>query len=491
MSEVDQLTDKLQSLEKRIKSNPNDVLSSEHAKLKQQGRISELEAEVHKLTRQVVDHEEGAKLFNREREALENANSKIKDNLNKLIADHEVLKTKSLELLKRTTHVENENDSLRKEKSQLVDNILDLQKGHQDELSALRSTLESITEKLYVVELDTDNKQTFSELEIRHAEDKKAWTDKNRILQETCEQLQKDCQAMEEKIDEQHQVITTYQKLENTFKEEQRKLRNLEKEFDLLSESHANLESEKNDAHKQIKHLERELGHSKEDNNKARLEIQELQDHKTSLHRANNGLDSQIQELEKATIDLKERLKQAEQQNRSHERTITQYTIFIRFKADSIRSNDILKLSKDEINSLQDSLAEKRKELDLLEKDRSFLKKKVERLEDQLFQKEKKFLREEAEKEFDSEERVRRLVQENETLKEELISKLPVTFSSRKSKLQTLQRHRILQGRLMHSRRFRKAQSRERETQRRLQESRDELAQRKTVAPQGNRCPGS
>lgn len=70
-------------------------------------------------------------------------------------------------------------------------------------------------------------------------------------------------------------------------------------------------------------------------------------------------------------------------------------------------------------------MSEKRKELDLLEKDRSFLKKKVERLEDQLFQKEKKFLREEAEKEFDSEERVRRLVQENETLKEEVISRNP------------------------------------------------------------------
>lgn len=80
-------------------------------------------------------------------------------------------------------------------------------------------------------------------------------------------------------------------------------------------------------------------------------------------------------------------------------------------------------MSKDELSSLQDSLHEKRKELDVLEKDRAFLKKKVERLEDQLFQKEKKFLREEAEKDFDSEERMRRLVQENETLKEEIISR--------------------------------------------------------------------
>lgn len=324
LSEVDQLTDKLQSLEKRIKANPNDVLSSEHAKVKHQSRIGELEAEVHKLTRQIVDHEETAKLFNREREALENANTKIKENLNKLIADHEVLKSKSLELLKRTTHVENENETLRKEKSQLVDNILDLQKGHQDELSSLRSTLESISEKLYVVGLDTDNKQTFAEMEIRHSEEKKTWTDKNRILQENCEQLQKESQSMEEKIDEQHQVITTYQKLEHTFKTEQMKLRNLENEFDALSDNFNNLEADRNDALKQIKNLERDLGHSREEHNKARADIQDLHENKTSLQRANAGLDSQIQELERSVIDMKERLKQTEQQNRSHERTITQ-----------------------------------------------------------------------------------------------------------------------------------------------------------------------
>lgn len=58
----------------------------------------------------------------------------------------------------------------------------------------------------------------------------------------------------------------------------------------------------------------------------------------------------------------------------------------------------------------------------MLEKDRAFLKKKVERLEDQLFQKEKRFLKDEAEREVDNEERIIRLLEENDTLKEELIS---------------------------------------------------------------------
>lgn len=81
-----------------------------------------------------------------------------------------------------------------------------------------------------------------------------------------------------------------------------------------------------------------------------------------------------------------------------------------------------MKASKEEISRLQDSLQEKRKDLEGLEKDRSFLKKKVERLEDQLFQKEKKYLRDEAEREVSSEDRIRRLIEENDTLKEELIS---------------------------------------------------------------------
>ena len=79
-------------------------------------------------------------------------------------------------------------------------------------------------------------------------------------------------------------------------------------------------------------------------------------------------------------------------------------------------------MSKDEIANLQEAVGDKRKEVDVLEKDRAFLKKKVERLEDQLFQKEKRFLRDEAEKEVDNEDRISRLVVENDSLKEELIS---------------------------------------------------------------------
>lgn len=323
-SEVDHLTDKLQSLEKRIKAGPPDVLSGEHAKTRQQVRIAELEGELHRLTRQIVDFEEGAKNFNRERESLENNNTRIKENLDRLIEDHETLKNKSLDLLKRNTHIENENDVLRKEKSQLVDNILGLQKNHQEELNSLRSTLESITEKLYVVGLDSENKQTFSEMEQKHGNEKKSWTERNRILQETCEQLQRESQNMEEKIEEQHQIITTYQKVEGTLRDEQRKLRNLENEFDKLNENYSKLEGERDDALHQIKSLERDLSQTRDERSQVKEHADTLMNQKSNLDRVNNDLDLKIQDMERTVIDLKERLRQSEQQSRSHERTISQ-----------------------------------------------------------------------------------------------------------------------------------------------------------------------
>lgn len=86
-----------------------------------------------------------------------------------------------------------------------------------------------------------------------------------------------------------------------------------------------------------------------------------------------------------------------------------------------MKTNGILKLSRDEIQALNESLSQKKKELEIIEKDRTFFKRKVERLEEQLFQKEKNFLRNEAEKEVDAEERYSKLANENDALKEELI----------------------------------------------------------------------
>lgn len=421
--EMDNLVDRLQELEHRIKSSPTDLPVGDRNN-KQQSRINELENEHHQITRRVIDLEEDAKNFKREIEAQENAKSKIQNNLERLIDDHDTLKNRSLDLLRRNTHIEADNDVLRKEKAALVDNIMSLQKSHQDEINNLRTTLESISEKLYVVGLDSENKQTFSDLETRHTSDRKNWTERNRNLQETCEQLQSETAALESKVEEQHQVIQMYQKIESALNQEQFKLRALEAEYDRLTENYAGIEAERDEALNQIRSLERELHLTREERTKVHGEISTLSRHKDDLHRHKETLDEKVKDYERELSDIKEKLRIAETEKRGHERSVQQ------LKVDSVRNNDMLKLSKEEIGNLHESLSEKRKEHETIDKDRVFLKKKVERLEDQLFQKEKKFLRDEAEKEVDSEDRLRQLLEENDSLKEEVISTLQSNSSS-------------------------------------------------------------
>ena len=122
---MDNLVDRLQELEHRIKSSPTDLPVGDRNN-KQQSRINELENEHHRITRRVIDLEEDAKNFKREIEAQENAKSKIQNNLERLIDDHDTLKNRSLDLLRRNTHIEAESDVLRKEKAAFVDNIMSL-----------------------------------------------------------------------------------------------------------------------------------------------------------------------------------------------------------------------------------------------------------------------------------------------------------------------------------------------------------------------------
>ena len=320
---VDALADKLTSLESRIKAGPA-ASEVEISRSKHLARIAELETEQGRLTRELVDLEESAKNFRRDVEAVENEKSKIEANLALLASDHEELKSKSLELLKRSAGVEGENEVLRREKTLLVDNILNLQRNHQDELNGLRATLESLGDKLYVAGLDSENRQTFTDLEQRHAGERKAWTEKNRNLQETCEQLQQDCTVLEDKIDEQHQVIGMYAKMEQTLKAEQRKLRDLEAEFELLSENYNNLEKERNEAYGRVRELERELSGAKDEWAKSQADIGGLVKVKEDLVGKRADLEGKLEEARKEVEEMERKVRELDQEKRSADKSIAQ-----------------------------------------------------------------------------------------------------------------------------------------------------------------------
>jgi chromosome segregation ATPase len=313
INEVEGLVDKLNTLEQRIKNGSTEHGGFENVKSRERQRILELEAEQNRLTRQVLDLEDNSKNYRREIEGVENAKSKIQANLERLIEDHETLKNKSLDLLKRNSFIENDNDNLRKEKSQLVDNILSLQKNHQEELNSLRSTLESIGEKLYLVGLDSENKQTFTDLESRHSQEKKAVEDRNRKLREKLEAVEKENAVMDGKIEEQHQIITMYQKMEGSYGNEKEKNQGLEREYETLVENYNSLEAERDDALSQIKALERELFDTKQDRARSREEAAELSKERLALSKSKGdqalqiaNLETDIKGLQKKVGDLEE-----------------------------------------------------------------------------------------------------------------------------------------------------------------------------------------
>lgn len=293
--EMDQLVDKIQHLEKRIKTPLEDGMESSSSRYL--ARIAELESHQHQLTKQLVELEDKDRVHHREVEAVENERDRVADQLQKVISDHEVLKSKSLDLLKRNGVIEAENEILRKEKSQLVDNILGLQKSHQDEIQSLRFTLESLGEKLYVVGLDSESKQTLTDLETRHTTEKKNWGDKARSYQENVERLEREVASLEAKMEEQHQVIVAYSKVESTLHSEQRRLAELTDECeDLKSEVRA-LEQAKDQSESKASSLHRELDRTKQDLAGCKDELDAVTSVKADLLREKQSLTLKVSDI--------------------------------------------------------------------------------------------------------------------------------------------------------------------------------------------------
>lgn len=281
--EMDQLVDKIQHLEKRIKTPLEDGTDSPSSRYL--ARIAELETQQHHLTKQLVELEDKDRVHHREVEAIENERDRVSGQLDKLIGDHDTLKSKSLELLKRNGVIEAENEILRKEKSQLVDNILGLQKSHQDEIQSLRFTLESLGEKLYVVGLDSESKQTLSDLETRHTSEKKNWNDKAKSLHDQIDRLEKEAAAFEAKVEEQHQVIVAYSKVETTLHAEQRRLADLLEENEELKSELRALEQAKDQSDSKAAGLHRELDRTKQELSNTKEELEAVTAVKADLQR--------------------------------------------------------------------------------------------------------------------------------------------------------------------------------------------------------------
>ena len=405
---VDGLPEKLQNLEMRLSKSPSIGGAT---------RAMKSEEEIIELNRKNLDLEDQLRRANLERETVEEEKLKVHEELRKTAITYEELKKKSLELIKKMNQAENENTTLRKEKNQLIENILSLQRSHQEELAGLRDTLETLTEKMYMLNMDNENKATALELQEKFDREKERLKQEIASLsQEVADQRNK-YSALEGRFNSQADLINELTETERLYFKEKESNATLRVKVEKLGAEIRELEGKVNKAKTKNDGLEKEVEDTRNERAQAREDCRDMSQQRSELQREKIELEAKIENLEKSIENLKE-LNEIEKEKVSAGEELRK-----EYEEQSEKNNEILRLSKDEISQLNKTVDTKNKEIEQLEKDRLFFRKKVERLEDQLFAREKSFLRQEAERDLSSDEQLNRFVQENQQLKEEIISK--------------------------------------------------------------------
>ena len=375
------------------------------------------EEEIIGLNRQIIKLEEGLRKISLEREHAEDQKKKVYSDLQTLARTHEDLKAKSLELISRMSKSEADNTCLREEKSKLVENILALQRNHQEELQIQREQLDSLTEKMYILNLEHENKQTVLELEKKFEREKEAYRDEIfRLKQLNDEQLSR-IQQLGGNISEQNNLISELSQTEKHYFEEKDRAKSLQQEVYSLNTNLKEAQQKIEKLTKETFASKQELETTQKERAAARNECRELSQSKFELQSLKGDQESQIKKLHSEIEQLNQSLEVERQKVLAGEELRKD------FEDQQEKNNEILKLSKKEITDLQVSLDFKQKELSQIEADKKFLLSKIERLEDQLFAREKSFLRHEAEKDLNTDEAFTQMYQENSQLKEEIISK--------------------------------------------------------------------
>ena len=381
----------------------------------ERSRIIELETEQNRLLKQIHHLEENARNYKKEVDVVDGSRNKTEDKLNRLIKDHDALKNKSLELLKRNNFLETKITVSETEKAKLMENVQKMQFKHNDDIRDLKSLLDTITQQMYLVKHDTLNRRTFMELDENHATEKKEILDKVRTNEDEISTLRDENEKMDNKLYEQHIIIEELSETIQKLEKEVKRLTPFEEEAYKLREDILEVTRERDEATEHIRGLEREIDILKNDKDSLVNISEALQRDKREKENIINDLQGNLQNTESQLESLKIKHEALDQEKRLLDRSAQM------FKNESLKTTDVLKLSKEELSNLSKNLTEKTREVETLIKERDFLKYRLERTESQLFNKEKQAAREEIERTMDQEARIRGLIEENDRLKEDLI----------------------------------------------------------------------
>ena len=222
-------------------------------------RVIELEGDQQRLVKKVHGLEEECRNYKREMDSITAAKLKLSDRLASLSQEHEQLKSKGLEMLKRNGYLENRTNQSQAEKQKFTDKVKQLQIQHEEEILRLQTSLKMVNEKLYLIKQDSKDRKTFIEFDRLHGEEVKDLTNQIRLLEDKVETLKVENVQMEEKLYEQHDIIKELSKSNELLELDREKLEIMTAEFTNLRDEHNLTCQEREEATQEIKALQRNL----------------------------------------------------------------------------------------------------------------------------------------------------------------------------------------------------------------------------------------
>lgn len=257
----------------------------------ERARVIELEGEQQRLVKKVHGLEEECRNYKREIEAITGAKLKLAERLNLLSQDHERLKTKGLEMLKRNGYLENQTNVSQSEKQRYVEKTKTLQAQHEEEIQRLKNSLNLVNEKLYLMKQDSKDRKTFLEFDNLHKAEVKDLTNRIRSLEDTVATLRDENNQMEEKLYEQHGIIKELSKSNEDLELDREKLEVMTGEFTSLREEHNLTTQERDEATDEIRTLQRDI-------QDLQIKFEALDRLYVETKERNDHLDSEVERLE-------------------------------------------------------------------------------------------------------------------------------------------------------------------------------------------------
>lgn len=320
-SGVRQLREKIAKMEANLQLAEENKPGEQAIRGWERLRVVELEGDQQRLVRQVHSLEDQCRQLRRELDAATGAKLQVGDKLENLMKEHNSLKKKSLELLKRNGQLENKAHVTESDKGRIVDRVQKLQSQHREEMEQMKNTLKLLNEKLYLVNQDSKDRKTFLEIDALYTQEKREMTNRIMFLEDRVATLSSEASQMEDKLFEQHAIIKDLAKSNDLLEMDREKLEVMTEEFTALTEELEIVAKERDEATEEIKSLEKQLHELHERLRSSLQQHAEADAKRHQLLTEKDALESRFSDVAAQLEALKKKSETLEHEKRVQERT--------------------------------------------------------------------------------------------------------------------------------------------------------------------------